>query len=97
MTYSKKREQFRLAIIILTLVLWFFIFFNIFIYINADRTPIYIEDEPSYEQGLWDGFNGGLEYLHSNGYLKDTTINLEILDVNESLHSINEKRKLEKE
>jgi predicted PurR-regulated permease PerM len=78
-----------LAIVIVLIALFAFISIP---FINVTRTSTVknIDSTRTYEQGLWDGFNGTIKYLDMKGVIKDTIhINVnEISKIDSILHSI---------
>ncbi len=54
---------------------------------GLDAKQVQTAEGKTYEQGLWDGFNRTLEYLHSKNYLTKDSIKIEIMEVDSVLHS----------
>ena len=54
---------------------------------ELDEKQVQTVKGKTYEQGLWDGFNRTIEYLHSKNYLTKDSIKIEIMEVDSVLHS----------
>lgn len=85
-------------IIIPTAILVFILVYSLFFYKNDELKFKEVKpEEPTYYQGLWDGFNGTVKYFEDKGYLKDTTINIEITELEKYLEKKNKERLEENE
>jgi hypothetical protein len=91
------RKFFKRSIIAISVILifTFWSLFTIYIYESYDNESYIQIETPSYEQGLWDGFNGSLKYFNEKDYLKDTSINIEILELKTFLEKKQKEREFE--
>jgi hypothetical protein len=53
---------------------------------GLDKEQVQIVETKTYEQGLWDGFNGAFRYLDYTGQIKDT-LHIEITIADSILHA----------
>lgn len=53
---------------------------------GLDAEKVEITETKTYEQGLWDGFNGAFKYLDYTGQIKDT-LHIEITIADSILHA----------